>query len=44
METISNYLETMFKTLPQTAEILRMKEELLLNEQINPPAMLGRIE
>lgn len=31
METISNYLETMFKTLPQTAEILRMKEELLLN-------------
>jgi len=31
METISNYLDTMFKTLPQTAEILRLKEELLLN-------------
>lgn len=31
METISNYLDTMFKTLPQNTEILRLKEELLLN-------------
>ncbi|AGX42899.1 hypothetical protein CLSA_c19140 [Clostridium saccharobutylicum DSM 13864] len=31
METIKNYLENMFKALPKTEEILRLKNELLLN-------------
>jgi len=31
METISNYLDTMFKTLPQTDKMLQLKEELLQN-------------
>ncbi|MDR3596662.1 permease prefix domain 1-containing protein [Clostridium sp.] len=31
METIKNYLENMFQALPKTEEILRLKNELLLN-------------
>jgi len=31
METIRNYLETMFQGLPETEEIRRLKEELLAN-------------
>lgn len=31
METIKNYLENMFQVLPKTDEILRLKNELLLN-------------
>lgn len=31
METIKNYLETMFAQLPQTPQVLEMKEDLLLN-------------
>lgn len=29
METIRNYLETMFKNLPQTEKVLKAKSELL---------------
>lgn len=31
METIKNYLENLFKALPKTDQILRLKNELLLN-------------
>ena len=30
METISSYLENMFSALPQTAEVLKMKQDLLM--------------
>ncbi|SDZ08169.1 hypothetical protein SAMN05421736_1067 [Evansella caseinilytica] len=31
METIRNYLNNMFATLPKTAEVMRLKEDLLVN-------------
>ncbi len=31
METIENYLDNIFSSLPRSAEIIKIKEELLLN-------------
>lgn len=46
METIKNYLESMFKALPQTEEILRLKNELLSNmqEKYNELKLEGKTE
>jgi len=41
METIRNYVEALFASLPQTADILSMKEEMLTNLE---EKLLGSID
>ncbi len=31
MDTIRNYLDNMFRSLPKTSEMIRLKEEILTN-------------
>jgi len=46
MEAIRNYLDSMFLSLPRTAEILQMKEDLLMNmeDKYNELRLEGRSE
>lgn len=46
METIKNYIETMFSTLPKTSEIEKLKNELLCNmeDKYNDLKALGKTE
>lgn len=46
METIWNYLDNMFNNLPQTAEVLRAKEDLaeMMEDRYNELISLGKIQ